>query len=113
MLQDILDGLNWLLGWLYKLLNYGLDGLLYTIKGVLYLLLSGIFTTIEVILSTISFSNVVFQWAAAYTDIPPQAVYVMTMIGFPEFVVIVSAAYYVRLLMNLVPSVAGNSVDKL
>jgi hypothetical protein len=81
-----------------------LDGLFYTLRGALWLFMKGVFVTVSGFVATISFSEVVFQWAAAYAALSPQASYVMVAIGFPEFVTMIAGAYVVRLGLNMIPS---------
>lgn len=103
-LNALLNALNWLLAYLYKIVGYFLDGLVYSLKGVVYLIVAGFLNQIEIFVNAIDFTTVVFQWAAAYSNIPPQAQYILVSVGFPEFVGIVGAAYLLRLLLNFIPS---------
>jgi hypothetical protein len=104
ILDQLLNALAWFYGVFYKVINYALDGLILILKSVLWLVMSGLLTAIQGIIDGISYSSVAFQWAAAYSAIPPQAVYVMSRIGLPEFITIVGGAYAVRLALNLIPS---------
>lgn len=104
LLQALYTALNWFLAQIYKLATWLLDGFLYVIKAVLWLILSGILTAVQSVFDAINFGQVTFQWAAAYTNIPAQAVYVMTAVGFPTFLTMIAGAYAIRLALNLIPS---------
>ncbi|MBT9168236.1 MAG: hypothetical protein DDT19_01581 [Syntrophomonadaceae bacterium] len=103
-LQFLLDKLTWIINALYTVLTWLLDALVFILKAILYLFIDGLLLAVEGFVSALDFSAVVFQWAAGYSFIPPQAIYVMVAIGFPQFVTMIAAAYGVRLLLNLIPS---------
>ena len=104
LLQWLYQAAAWIFNGLWLIGKYFLDGILYIIKGVLWLMVSGIMQGFQTAFDALSFTSVVFQWAAAYTSIPQQAVYVMVRIGFPEFVTMIGAAYVIRLTMNVIPA---------
>lgn len=107
------DAILWCVHSLEVLLQWTLDAVLLIVLGTLYLLLDGVLIALKAIVYALDFSNVPLQFAAGMGLIPTQAAYFMTVIGFPQFVTIIAAAYAIRLLMNLVPTVAGTGLDKL
>lgn len=102
--QAIVNALAWFLGLLYEPLQWVLDGIVYVALSLPYAILDGLLTVVTTFVSSLDFSAVVFQWSAGYALIPPSAVYVMTAIGFPQFVTLIGAAYVVRMLLNLIPA---------
>lgn len=107
------DALLWSVHFLELILQWTLDAVLFIILGTLYLTLDGILISLKAIVYGLDLSTVPLQFAAGMGLIPSQAAYFMVAIGFPQFVTIIAAAYAVRLLMNLVPTVAGTGLDKL
>lgn len=103
----------WLLDSLGTLLEWVLDAVWYLIKAIPYLLCDGIFTAILTVTNALDLSTVAVQFAAGYGLIPSQAAYFMCMIGFPQFASMIAAAYVVRFILNLKPTVAGTGLPQL
>ena len=102
--QIIYNALAWFLGFIKVLVGWLLDGVFYTCKGMLWIFMQGVFSTVSGFVSLISFSEVVFQWGAAYANLSSHAQYVLVAIGFPEFVTMIAGAYLIRFTLNLIPS---------
>lgn len=105
VLQKTTDLFSWLWGLISGSLLWVLDALVYILKAVPYLILDGLLSSVYLFVSALDLSAVVFQWAAGYALIPPQAIYFIVAIGFPQFVTLVAGAYVVRFLLNLIPAV--------
>jgi ABC-type proline/glycine betaine transport system permease subunit len=99
---------NWLSkfwDWLQAAFQWLLDGLLYLLKFVAYTLLDGLLSVVEAVLNTIDFSSVVFNYAAAWSHLPDQLIWLINALGLPQCFTILGSAYLIRLLLNLIPSV--------
>lgn len=103
----------WLLDSLGTLLEWLLDALVYIIKAVPYLMIDGVLTSIKLFISALDLSAIALQFVAGFGLIPPQAAYFMCAIGFPQFVSLIAAAYVVRFLLNLKPTIAGTGLPQL
>lgn len=96
--------LAWLIDAIYTPLAWVLDGLIYILKAVPWLIIDGFLSAVVLFVSAIDLSAVVFQWAAGYALIPSFGIYFMNAIGFPQFVTLISGAYVIRLLLNIIPA---------
>lgn len=103
-MQIIINFLAYLYEKVVALFSWAIDGIVYVLKAILWLVLDGALTAVYTLIQGIDFSVVVFQWAAAWADIPQSAIYLMVNIGFPQFVGIIAGAYTLRLALNLIPS---------
>ncbi|MBI4690419.1 MAG: hypothetical protein HY754_09170 [Nitrospirae bacterium] len=109
----IKDAVIWVLESLSTVADWLTDAIVYVVKGVLFLIFDGVLLTIQTIVSTLDLSAISLQWAAGKGLIPVQAAYLMCAIGFPQFVSIIAAAFAVRFIINMIPTVAGTGVPNL
>lgn len=105
-MQFLYNAVSWLLGGIWMVIQWGADAFFLIVKGVIWLTVSGLLQAVQVLFDSFSYSSVAFQWAAGYSAIPPQAIYIMVRIGFPEMLTILAAAYALRLALNIVPGIA-------
>jgi len=111
--QVFSDAVSWLWQRIVEGLTWILDGLLFILKGFAFFFIDGMLTIFTTLINALDYSAVAFQWAAGKALLPPQAIYFICAIGFPQFAAIVTSAYVLRFVMNLIPSVAGTGFDKL
>ena len=81
-----------------------LDGLLWMIMSVLFLFFDGFLTFVTGFFQLLDVGQYVFTASASWSSLPPQLIYVINQIGLPEGLTLLSGAYVIRLLMNLIPS---------
>ncbi|MGD9950068.1 MAG: DUF2523 family protein [Desulfobulbus sp.] len=72
---------------------------------VFFTIFDGLLTVIETTLAAINLSAVVFNYAAAWSHLPDQLIWLINAIGLPQCFAILGAAYLIRLTLNLIPSV--------
>ena len=101
----IIEWLRGFWGLLESAFRWVLDGLIFLLKFLFFTILDGLFTVIETILLAIDLSAVVFNYAAAWSNLPPQLVWLINAVGLPQCLTILGAAYLIRLTLNLIPSV--------
>ncbi|MDD2466672.1 MAG: hypothetical protein PHI97_21955 [Desulfobulbus sp.] len=100
--------INWLAtfwGWVQTGFTWILDGVVLLLQFVVFTLLDGLFLVVETVLGAIDLSSMVFNYAAAWSDLPPQLVWLINAVGLPQGFTILGASYLVRLTLNLIPSV--------
>jgi hypothetical protein len=71
---------------------------------LVYWICDGILYSFWLYLSTLDMSAVAFDWAARWAGLPPQLVYLVTAVGLPQCLLIISEAILVRFLINLIPA---------
>lgn len=101
----IIDWLRTFWSWVETGFLWILDGFIVLIQFVAFTLLDGLLTVIETALAAIDLSSVVFNYAAAWSSLPTQLVWLINAVGLPQCFTILGAAYLIRLTLNLIPSV--------
>ena len=89
---------------LYYVMKWCLDGLLYVLKTFLYFPFDGLLTVIESFFSALNFSSVIFSSSSVWAGLPPQLIWILNAVGFPQCMTLIAAAYLIRLTLNLIPS---------
>ncbi len=92
-------------GWVETGFTWILDGLILLLQFVVFTLLDGLFLVVETTLGAINLSSVLFNYAAAWSHLPTQLVWLINAVGFPQCLTILGSAYLIRLTLNLIPSV--------
>ncbi|MHB1014365.1 MAG: hypothetical protein ACYC2W_03675 [Desulfurivibrionaceae bacterium] len=87
-----------------ELLTWMLDGFLYVLKTVLYLPFDGILTVITSFVSSLDVGQLVFNSASTWGLLPPQMLYVINAVGFPQGLTLVAYAIVIRMTLNLIPA---------
>nr|WP_321467338.1 hypothetical protein [uncultured Desulfobulbus sp.] len=82
-----------------------LDGFILLVQFVFFTIFDGLLTVIETTLAAIDLSAVVFNYAAAWSNLPDQLVWLINAVGLPQCFTILGAAYLLRLTLNLIPSI--------
>jgi hypothetical protein len=100
--------INWLSSvwhWIETGFNWILDGFILVIQFAFFTIFDGLLTVIETFFAAIDLSAVVFNYAAAWSSMPDQLVWLISAVGLPQCMTILGAAYLIRLTLNLIPSV--------
>ena len=92
--ENFLLGFEWLLEAFISILQY-----------VFFLLLDGLLSVIETAISAIDLSSVVFNYAATWSNLPTQLIWLINAVGLPQCFALLGSAYLIRLTLNLIPSV--------
>jgi len=101
----IIDWLRTFWSWVETGFLWILDGFVILMQFVAFTLLDGLLTVIETALAAIDLSAMLFNYAAAWSSLPPQLVWLINAVGLPQCLTILGAAYLIRLTLNLIPSV--------
>ena len=100
----IIDWLRTFWNWVVTGFTWILDGFILLLQFVAYTLLDGLLLVVEGTLSAIDLSSVIFNYAATWSNLPTQLVWLINAIGLPQCFAILGAAYLIRLTLNLIPS---------
>lgn len=90
---------------LQALFSWMLDGGLLVIKAALYAPFDGFLTIISAFIHAIDFSSIMIVTVIDWASLPPQLIYLINAVGFPQGISIILAALVIRLTLNLIPSV--------
>ena len=101
----IIDWLATFWGWVETGFTWILDGVVMLLQFVVFTVLDGLFLVVETTLGAINLSAVVFNYAASWSNLPTQLVWLINAVGLPQCFAILGAAYLIRLTLNLIPSV--------
>ena len=71
---------------------------------VAYTILDGLFLVVETALAAIDVSSIVFNYAASWSALPTQLVWLINASGLPQCFAILGAAYLIRLTLNVIPA---------
>ncbi len=103
--------LDWLFNFISSFFGILWDGILWAIEGLLellgymlFLIFDGILTVIYLFMEAIDFSEVAFNYASTYSNLPPLALYVASAIDIPQYFTYVSIALGIRLTLNIIPA---------
>lgn len=91
--------------WVETGFSWILDGVILLLQFVVFTVLDGLFLVVETTLGAINLSAVIFNYAASWSSLPTQLVWLINAVGLPQCFAILGAAYLIRLTLNLIPSV--------
>ncbi|MGD9817146.1 MAG: hypothetical protein AB7V04_00455 [Desulfomonilaceae bacterium] len=100
----LIDWLRTFWTWVETGFTWILDGFILLVQFVFFTIFDGLLTVIETTLAVIDLSSVVFNYAAAWSNMPTQLIWLITAVGLPQCFTILGAAYLIRLTLNLIPS---------
>ena len=101
----IIDWLRSFWEWVETGFTWILDGFIELLQFVVFTILDGLLSVVETALAAIDLSSMVFSYAAAWSNLPTQLIWLINAVGLPQCLSILGAAYLVRLTLNLIPSV--------
>ncbi len=101
----IISWLRTFWNWVETGFTWILDGFILLVQFVFFTIFDGLLTVIETALAAIDLSSVIFNYAAAWSNMPDQLVWLINAVGLPQCFAILGAAYLIRLTLNLIPSV--------
>lgn len=104
MFQSIIDFFNTFLSILYNALSWLLNALLEIIPFCFLLIFDGFFTVISAFVSAINVGNLAVQAAASWGLLPQSVAYIVCNIGIPTGLSMLSTAWLIRFLLNLIPA---------
>lgn len=82
-----------------------LDGLITLLQFVFFVIFDGLLSIVETFLAAVDLSAVAFNYAAAWSNLPSQLIWLINAVGLPQCFALLGAAYLIRLTLNLIPSV--------
>ena len=107
-----MSGFGVIIGWLRTVWNWVetgftwiLDGFIELLQFVVFTILDGLLSVVETALAAFDLSSVLFNYAAAWSHLPTQLIWLINAVGLPQCMAILGAAYLIRLTLNLIPSV--------
>lgn len=81
------------------------DFAVYILSNLFYFILDGCLTVVENIITSIDFTVLTENSAFAdWASLPVQILYVLGKLNFPAALALLSAAYLIRLTLNLIPA---------
>ena len=81
-----------------------LDGLILTIGYTLFYIVDGLLEVLVLIISTIDLSTYVLSFIDSMALLPPQFIYLLQSVGFPQAMAVIGAAYGIRMAINIIPA---------
>ena len=85
--------------------SWCLDGIILVLQFGLYCIFDGLLIVIESFFSTLDLSSVAFTYAAEWSNLSPQTIWLVNELALPQGVSLLVAALVVRLILNLIPGV--------
>ncbi len=82
-----------------------LDGFVYVIGFTLYYVMDGFLLFVYVFLAGLDLSAIAFDFIGQAAGFPSQLLFLLDAIAFPQALTIISGAYLVRFLLNLIPGI--------
>ena len=99
--------INWLSTfwhWIETGFKWILDGFKLLLQFVFFVIIDGLFTVVEGFFAALNLSSLLFNYAAAWSGLPEQLIWLINAVGLPQCFTILGAAYLIRLVLNLIPS---------
>lgn len=93
-----------LFAFLGTILSWSLDGLKWILGKALYYPFDGLLTCISALFTAIDLSTFVASYAMNWAGLPPQMIWFVNAVAFPQGMTILCAAITIRLALNLIPA---------
>jgi hypothetical protein len=107
-----MSGFGVIIGWLRTFWSWVetgflwiLDGFILLLQFVVFTILDGLLSVVETALAAVDLSSILFNYAATWSHLPTQLIWLINAVGLPQCFAILGAAYLIRLTLNLIPSV--------
>lgn len=101
----IIDWLRSFWEWVETGFTWILDGCVTLLQFVVFTIFDGLLSVVETTIGAINLSSVAFNYAAAWSNLPTQLIWLINAVGLPQCFALLGAAYLIRLTLNLIPSV--------
>lgn len=101
----IIDWLASFWHWVETGFTWILDGCVTLLQFVFFTVFDGLLTVIETALAAVNLSSILFNYAATWSSLPTQLIWLINAVGLPQCFALLGAAYLIRLTLNLIPSV--------
>jgi hypothetical protein len=92
-------------GYILDAATWVLDGFLLILQFVFFCIFDGLLIVVESFFSSLDLSAVAFSYAAQWSSLPPQTIWLVNQMALPQCVSLLFGAYAIRLILNLIPSV--------
>ena len=80
------------------------DSLLGVVQFIAFTIIDGLLSVLETLISAVDFSSVAFNYAAHWSALPSQLIWLIDKAGLPQCLTLLGSAYLIRLTLNLIPS---------
>ena len=91
-------------GWVETGFTWILDGFILLLQFVVFTIFDGLLSVVETALAAVDLSSILFNYAATWSHLPTQLIWLINAVGLPQCFAILGAAYLIRLALNLIPS---------
>lgn len=97
--------------WLNEFWNLIVDGFTWVLeafqivfKFIFFTIFDGILIIVEGFFSTLDLSAIAFSYAAEWSHLPSQSIWIINQIALPQALTLLAGAYLIRLTLNLIPA---------
>jgi len=101
----IIEWLRTFWSWIETGFKWILDGFILLLQFIVFTILDGLFSVVEGFFAALNFSSMLFNYAAAWSSLPTQLIWLINAVGLPQCFALLGAAYLIRLTLNLIPGV--------
>ncbi|MDH4317705.1 MAG: hypothetical protein OEV64_04900 [Desulfobulbaceae bacterium] len=98
-------------GWLESFWDLVLDGAIWLLEGftkllgfVFYTIFDGLLLVIESFFSSLDLSAIAFNYAAQWSSLPPQTIWLVNQLAIPQGLSLLVGGYMIRHVLNIIPS---------
>lgn len=88
----------------WGLFKFALDAFFSVFKTFIYMIFDGFCTVVTGFISSLDLSALAFTQYAQWSNLPPQAIYLINQLALPQCASLIAGAMLVRMLLNLVPA---------
>ncbi len=106
MLDKLWDFIDNFVDILKRLAEWVLDGIIEIISSIFYFMMDAFLLVIEAVFASIHIAESITQSFGQWINLPPQLIWLLNRLNLPVMLSMIAAAITIRLLLNLIPSVA-------
>lgn len=103
--------MKWLFDFISSFFTILWQGFLWLVEAIctaisyaFYLVYDGLLTVVTSFVATLDLSSLAFNHAVQYSSLPPQLIWLMNQINFPQGFSIIAASLTIRMILNLIPA---------
>lgn len=100
----LLNFINSFFSKLWHLVKLGLDAVFHAISLFLFMIFDGFCVVVTSFISALDLSALAFTQYAEWTNLPPQAIYIINQLALPQCASLIAGAILVRMILNLIPA---------